>query len=121
MLEAKKSPARPLSAPLPAEAEAIDIAAARVRHRKPRISLKVAPNSKAPNAQVDSPHTDADGWVSRIQDAFGTRSLAFATEQLRLLMVTVQGADGTFDNTRLNALMAVVDGAEPSNEIEAAV
>ena len=116
-----KAPANPPVLPVPSreENEAIKTASERVRQRKPRISLNVGPGAKPANPKLGPPHADAAGWLARLQDAFGTPSTAFASAELNHLLGMTQKADGTWDATRIDALLAVVDGAQPANEIEA--
>ena len=59
------------------------------------------------------------GWGIRLQDAFGTCGQAFATSEINHLMAAARLPDGTLDNTRLNAFLAVINGTQPANEVEA--
>lgn len=66
-------------------------------------------------------HDDHDGWLARLQDAFGTRGTAFPLSQLNLLVNTCQDSKGKVDAMRLNAMLAMVEGAKPENELQAAL
>lgn len=103
--------------PSPAERNAIDEARSRVRKRRPRFRLNAAV-LKSSN-QIAPPHSDAEGWEARLQDAFGTSGRAFATAELGRLFRAATMKDGKLDNVRLDSLIAVIDGVRPANEIEA--
>ena len=103
--------------PSTAERNAIDEARSRVRKRRPRFRLNAAV-LKSSN-QIAPPHSDAEGWEARLQDAFGTSGRAFATAELGRLFRAATMKDGKLDNVRLDSLIAVIDGVRPANEIEA--
>ena len=66
-------------------------------------------------------HSDGEGFTFELRDAFGTTSGAFAETQLRLISRTVGSRKRKADMEAINAVIALVDGARPDNEVEAAV
>ncbi|MFN0219526.1 MAG: hypothetical protein ACKVP4_12020 [Hyphomicrobium sp.] len=70
---------------------------------------------------VGGAHNDHSGWLARLQDIFGTRGTDFAVSQLNRLMVLCQDTDGKIDSTKLNGLLAMIEGAEPATEVQAAL
>lgn len=119
--KAKKPEAPPIPLPEPAaqEREAIRNSAARMKERHLRLEVRASTDSKGKVTELTSPHTDLAGWSVRFQDAFGSRGGAFPTSEINHLMSAARISDGTLDKVRLNALLAVIDGVQPANEIEA--
>lgn len=107
----------PTNPPSADEGRSISAARACVSARTPRVKVKLA--SKTRPLEFGPVHDDRAGFLERLQNAFGTRGLAFASAELNhLVEASAFGEDGT-DETRLNSLLAVVDGVQPANEIEA--
>ncbi len=104
----------------PSSAEAASIAAAKQRNsaRSPRTSITIAKQKPGETPDFSAPHDDRAGFLERLQDAFGTRGMAFVSTELNHLVQASSLGDGTTDGTRLNALLAVVDGCRPANEVE---
>lgn len=113
--------APPLPSPSAAEKQAIDRATLRVGGRSPRVRVEYTQNKEGVLKLIGGSHNDHAGWLSRLQDAFGTRGHDFAVSQLNRLMVACKEADGQIDGTKLNGLLAMVEGAQPQNEIQAAL
>lgn len=102
--------------PTSRERAAIAEATTRQTKRGRPVSVKV---SKGPDGQdhIDPPHSDRDGWSFQQFEAFGTGSPAFMTaEVLRLVNVLSPHA---VDEGKLNAALAVMEGIQPKNEVEA--
>jgi hypothetical protein len=55
----------------------------------------------------------------RLQDALGTCSQEFVDTELNRLGSVLRNKDGKVDTKAVEAAIAVVDGARPTNEIEA--
>lgn len=117
--KASNQPEPPLPPPSKAELEAIEQARARIAGRRNRARVKIATGKDGKLSQLDAEHSDAGGFSARLQDAFGSRGLAFPTSGLNHLIAASRLKDGNVDGTRLNALLAIVDGLEPVNEVEA--
>jgi hypothetical protein len=65
-------------------------------------------------------HSDKEGWLDRVQDAFGTSSEDFAQKQLTVLATMAkETGDGRVSSDAMNSMLAAVDGVRPKNEIEA--
>lgn len=116
------SPAAPkIPAPNSDEQAAIAAARARVAERPPRVGVDLAHKD---GNQLDirgGGHNDHDGWLARLEDAFGTRGTAFPLSQLNILVSTCQDSKGKVDTMRLNAMLAMIEGAKPESELQAAL
>lgn len=113
--------APPLPSPSAAEKQAIDRATLRVGERSPRVRVEVAQTESGALDLLGGGHSDREGWITRLQDAFGSRGTDFALCQLNRLIAACRDTDGKIDQTRLNGLIAMIEGAEPQNEIQAAL
>ena len=97
-------------------------AAGEVSTSKPaRLIVRYETSADGSDVNIGPDHADRDSWIEQLQDAFGSPGLEFPSAQLHLLARSCRIKDGRTDAVRLNALVAVVDGARPSNEIEAMV
>jgi hypothetical protein len=106
--------------PQPSEREAALISESRERSRARRARVSVKWEKRdGKTASVGPHHNDGQGWLARLDDAFGSPSDAFGISQLNALSNALRTKEGEVDNTALNAALAVVDGVRPSNEIEA--
>lgn len=111
----------PLPSPSAAEKQAIERARTRVDGRSPRVKVEYAQSENGRVEVLGGTHSDHQGWLARLQDAFGTRGTDFAISQLNRLMLACKEADGQIDGTKLNGLLAMIEGAQPQNEIQAAL
>jgi hypothetical protein len=112
-------PAKPLPPPSEAEAAAIAEATANRCGRHPRFSISVEKDAEGHMAQIGPDHSDRAGWLARIENAFGTRGTAFALSQLNQLIRVCQFDGEKIDANKLNAMLAIIEGAKPENEIQA--
>ena len=121
----RKAAAKPLETPPPhpepnaEEKSAIAASKSRLEGRSPRLVVQFGSGSKA--NEISPNHSDHAGWIARLQDAFGTRGTAFASCELNRLVTASTLADGTVDQTRINGLIAFIDGMKPKTELEAMV
>ena len=60
-------------------------------------------------------------WLSRVEIALGTHGSAFACATVKELISVAKNSAGEIDNEKINAMIAMIDGAKPRNEIEASV
>ena len=116
--------ASPQPAPLPKpgdrEKSAIQGSKERVKNRRPRVSLKLAQKEGAGSTlEIGPRHSDGEGWSARIRDAFGTTSLDFAESELGKIAHALAPRNGSISQETANALLAVIDGARPRDEVEA--
>ena len=116
MAKSKAVEAKPVEQPPPdkSEREAIARAAERVLDRRPRVEVAMNGTNIAP------PHSDDNGWLARLLDSTGTRSVPFA--EMLVDQLARQGRWGGTTKTdvkRLNAMLALLDGCQPANEVEA--
>jgi hypothetical protein len=79
----------------------------------------VSLREKGPVSQQISPnHADGKGWLNRMLEALGTPSTDFVVTKLNRIMNAV-GASGEGGEAKANAVLAVIDGIRPKNEVEA--
>lgn len=115
----KSTSAMKAAAPSDYEARAIGLAVEQVSQRRPRVAVKIASDGSGSIKQLEPPHSDGAGFVARLEAAFGTRGQSFPASCLNQLASASRLKDGTIDQAKLNGLLAVVDGVEPTNEVEA--
>jgi hypothetical protein len=66
-------------------------------------------------------HSDVEGFHDRLRDAFGTTSAAFVNSQTKIIIRILGSDQGQPNLDALNAVIAIVDGLRPENEMEAAM
>lgn len=118
---ATTKPDEPLPGPSAPERQAIERATLRVEARSPRVRVKCSAGENGVLKVVGGAHSDHAGWLARLQDAFGTSGTDFALAQLNRLITLCRDADGKIDNVKLNSLLAMIEGALPANEVQAAL
>src|SRR5215212_1314626 len=111
----------PKSKPGKAEQAAIDAAVNRLsaRTKAPQVSMEAEQAGRRIKTTLAAPHADHDGWRTRLLDAFGTTSLAFADMEVNRLLNAMIPEGGAPSEAELNAAVAVVHGTGPRDEIEA--
>jgi hypothetical protein len=109
----------PLPSPSAAERKAIGESQSRRAKRSPRFSMKIEKAADGSLANVGPPHDDHEGWLSRLEDLFATHGRSFALSQLNSLLQAARGSDGGYDNTKVNAMLAFIEGARPQDELQA--
>lgn len=109
------------SPPGASEAAAIFEASERVRNRKPRLVALCGQSSAGRIETLGPKHSDHAGWLARLQDIFGTNGTEFATAQLNKLIMVSRNSDGKIEHVTLNGLLAMIEGAAPQNEVQAAL
>lgn len=107
------------AAPHPSKDEERAILAAMCRtvERPTRGEIKLDQTDNA--VQVNSPHADRDGWNVRMQDTFGTRSGAFSDACINWLANAAAERGKPLSQTTVNAALAIVAAAAPTDEMEA--
>jgi hypothetical protein len=110
-----------LPSPSTPERQAIERATLRVEARSPRVQIKCSTDEKGAVKLLGGAHSDHAGWLARLQDLFGTNGTDFALAQLNRLIALCRNSDGKVDNARLNGLLALIEGAAPANEVQAAL
>jgi hypothetical protein len=108
----------PLPAPSQDEQDAIKTAREAKSKRRPAVRFGLQQEGKNRVASASS-HSDQDGWRDRLYNAFGTRSQDFLDAELKRILAMFRGKDGKIDTVAVEAVLAVLDGSEPQNEIEA--
>jgi hypothetical protein len=109
--------------PAPGERERAAMARARTRvlDRRKRFESALADTGSG-GATFGVPHSDHAGGHMRLLDTFGTCSMDFAASSLGQLATAMRDTGKPLPtDARLNAAIAMVDGSEPANEVEAAL
>ena len=107
------------SSAAPSEAEKAAIAAATARRASRSVRVETGLSQKADSSiEMGAPHADTLGWQNRLEDALGTRSMAFVKTETTQI-VNFLRKNGSVDPNQVDAIFAVLDGAKPENEIEA--
>jgi hypothetical protein len=101
------------------QSKAIERAMDRNSARRPRIGVKVDPNSHAV-LRIGPDFGEPESHHFRKLDAFGTPSAAFADNAIGWLSaIACRHGSRRPTEQELNAVLAAVDGIEPNNEAEA--
>ena len=110
-----------LPEPSDAERKAIAVAKERAATRRPAFVLgyKRRVENGVAHIGVQSKHADQEGWSDRLYETFGTTSQHFVTQQLCRVAETLQDKDGNLSETTMESIVAILDAAQPANEIEA--
>src|SRR5215471_10608965 len=115
---AKRSP------PDPVERAQIEKARKRTKARAPRIAMHVEDRETA-GSVVYPAHSDEEGHMYRLADAFGTRSRQFVYSMLNGLGKATEDhsldcdfSPGSPNQLKFNAALAVIDGVRPQDEID---
>jgi len=116
---ASKQNPPPLPPPSAAQQRAIDDAKQSIAARKPRLTTSLVTNDKGGITRIGPEHSDHDGWIARLQDLFGSNGRNFPLSQLNQLLHIARTSDGKYDRAKVNALLAAVEGANPTNEVQA--
>ena len=118
--EPEQSASSPARDPNPADARAIAAARTRVHARQSRPSLVFRTDGN--KLSVSGEHSDLAGHYLQLLDAFGTCSEDFQTETFQQLINAIRDrGQAVPSDASMNAALAMVAGAAPSNEIEAAL
>ncbi len=110
---------QPVPPPGDAEQSAIRDARKRVASRRPRLTTSLTSNKDGSIAEIGPEHSDRAGWLTRLEDHFGTRGSAFPTSQLNHILGAVRDGKGKYDRVEVNAMLAAVEGARPADELQA--
>lgn len=109
----------PPSPPSAAEQRAIDDSLLRVTDRGPRIGISIDQAADGSVKVIGPEHNDTNGWLVRLEDAFGTYGRAFAMSQLNCILMACQDKAGKIDASAVNGMLAAVEGTRPANETQA--
>lgn len=114
----KPQPPAPLRAPTDGERMAMAEAVASQAEKPP--ALKISVTTTGNRSELGSPHTDDDGHWAMVKQALGTNSTHFAEMMLNGLgNISRAHGDSKPNQSVMNALVAVMHGAQPANEVEA--
>ena len=109
-----------MTLPQPSERrkQRIELAEQRSRKRLAPVSVRLATGDGA-KVVVTEAHTDREGYITNMLDAFGTVSEAFGSEMLAQILTATAPAAGRPTEQSINAALALVEAVAPQNEIEA--
>jgi hypothetical protein len=66
-------------------------------------------------------HSDLEGWSAQFKAAFGTSSTTVLNVEVERIAKALRQKDGTINPAELDAVIAIVSGQQPKNELEAMV
>jgi hypothetical protein len=69
--------------------------------------------------RITNTHADSEGWEAQLNNAFGTNSKDFVEANILSIARILQKRDGSIMPHEMDAILAVIDGAQPKDEIEA--
>lgn len=123
MTDMPKPPAKPMPPadprPAPSERERLAIAAAYDRYQKRKLNARLQAKQEGTALSIELMHNDERGSWVMVMQAMGTASTEFSEAMLMQLSRLARRPDQSLDETRLNAMLAVLDAAQPENEVEA--
>jgi hypothetical protein len=88
--------------------------------RRPPVRLKLQ-RADAYEAQTGPPEGEGEGWWTRLKEALGTVSSDFVSASLLQIQAAARSPYGTISETAMNAALAMIAAAAPTNEIEGAL
>lgn len=106
----------PLREPRAWDVEAMKHAKKQYFTRRNRVEARVRKDENG-HVRVEQPHSDQNGWTIQQLNAFGTTSAGFLNSEVMRLINVV--CPGEIREERINAALAVVDGIQPRDEVEA--
>jgi hypothetical protein len=116
---AKSKPPAADPRPAPAERERLAIAAAYDRYRKRKLNVRLKAKQEGKALSIEASHNDEQGSWVMVMQAMGSASSEFSEAMLMQLARLARRPDQSLDETRLNAMLAVLDAAQPESEVEA--
>lgn len=84
-----------------------------------RLAIKITANEAGKLTEIGAEDGDHKTLIEHLQIAFGTRGMSFPLSMLNQVIRQCRLSNGEVDRTRVNAILAVVDGAKPANEMQA--
>jgi hypothetical protein len=125
MMKGKKQKSLPATVREPKDAERRAIAAAQqaLADIPPRFEVGTRiENENGATQIIQLPrHSDIDGWRAQFLAAFGTTSSAVAHVEVERIAKALRQRDGKIDPGELDAVIAIVSGQQPKNEVEAMI
>ena len=123
-METTEMPSRKKAVPAklrdPTDAERLAMADAVVERTKRPPPLKIAVKTQGNRSALGPPHTDSDGHWAMVLQAMGTSSTHFAEAMLTgLANISRPQGEAAPNQALMNALLAILHGAQPDNEVEA--
>ena len=92
------------------------------RAPRPRpVRVKLLPSNTCDRRMAHPPQGDTKEWWQRLKAAFGTSSSDFVNATLVQIQAASKLPCGSISETGVNAALALIEGCEPRNEVEAAL
>jgi hypothetical protein len=119
----RKSVLTVVRAPDDAEKRAIAAAKQVIAETQPRfdVGTKIKTENGVTQIHQGPEHSDLDGWRAQLIVAFGTTSETVARIEIERIAKALRQRDGTIDPAELDAVIAIVSGQQPKNELEAMI
>jgi hypothetical protein len=121
-MKAKQSKSLQTAVPEPDDAEKRAIVAAKqaIAEMQPRfdVGTKIETKNGATQILQGPKHSDMDGWRTQFMAAFGTTSETVVGVEMQRVAKALR-RDGKIDPAELDAVIAIVSGQRPKNELEA--
>jgi hypothetical protein len=103
------------------ERSAIAVAHSHLAERPARLTVAIQRKKGRQPDKINCPHSDPVGWGAHLQNVFASKGFAFPTSQLNRLIQASRDTTGNIDATKLNSMLALIEGAAPQNEVQAAL
>ena len=89
----------------------------------PRFEANTKIRADGNNTQIAQgpKHLDMEGWKTRFMAAFGTSSSTVVHVEVERTAKALRKRDGSIDPAELDAVIAIISGQQPKNELEAMV
>jgi hypothetical protein len=104
---------------------ALAIAAAKqvIAEMQPRFDAgtKIKTENGATQILQGPKHSDMDGWKAQLMAAFGATNETVVKVEMERIAKALRQRDGTIDPAELDAVIAIVSGQRPKNELEAMI
>jgi hypothetical protein len=119
----RKSVLTAVRGPDEAEKRAIAVAKQVIAEMQPRfdVGTKIKTEDGVTQIHQGPKHSDMDGWRAQFMVAFGTTSETVARIEIERIARALRQRDGTIDPAELDAVIAIVSGQRPKNELEAMI
>ena len=88
--------------------------------RLPPVRIKLA-RPDAYKSETHAPDGESENWIERLKSAFATMSDDFVGASLLQIQAAARSPFGIVSETHINAALAMIEGASPKDEIEAAL
>ncbi|HEY8383962.1 MAG TPA: hypothetical protein VIL09_17625 [Microvirga sp.] len=119
--EAEPGGADPRTSPTAREGQSIKAAMETLAGKPRGVRVELVQGARG-SIDVRAPHTDERGWLIHLAASFGSSSIDFALQQIQVLVGATK-ADASLPDrmVAVNAMLAIVAGLRPRDEVEGAL